>query len=74
MPEGIALIIMDSGPGVIRFQEQNLLQDIRRQEGIWSSTLHFEILDITGGSHQETGTYGEGARFEAYLSTRCLQV
>jgi signal transduction histidine kinase len=63
-PEGLVLIIEDSGPGI----EPDLKERIfsrnyadRRGYGLY---LAAEILDITGISIRETGTFGEGARFE----------
>ncbi len=64
VPEGIALIIMDSGPGVHPDFKERIFSrtyEDRRGYGLY---LALEILDITGAAIRETGTYGEGARFE----------
>ncbi|WP_214035976.1 HAMP domain-containing sensor histidine kinase [Methanospirillum sp.] len=64
VPEGMALIIMDSGPGVHPDFKERIFSrtyEDRRGYGLY---LALEILDITGAAIRETGTHGEGARFE----------
>ena len=66
-PEGMRLVYRDDGVGVppsdkmTIFERSTADREGRRGYGLY---LAREILGITGISLSETGTYGEGARFE----------
>lgn len=63
-PEGLVLIIEDSGPGIeLDLKERIFSRNYADRRG-YGLYLAAEILDITGISIRETGTFGEGARFE----------
>ena len=63
-PAGITLIFEDDGPGIPGDCKETIFQ---RGAGSRTSTGLFmvrEILEITGITIRETGTFGRGARFE----------
>ncbi|HOL40801.1 MAG TPA: sensor histidine kinase [Methanospirillum sp.] len=64
IPEGLALIIEDSGPGVHPDQKERIFSRTYADRKGYGLYLASEILDITGITIRETGVYGEGARFE----------
>ena len=64
VPEGLILVIEDSGPGIHPEFKKRLFSrtyEDRKGYGLYLAT---EILDITGAVIREAGIYGEGARFE----------
>ena len=63
-PEGLVLVIEDSGPGVHPdFKERIFSRTYADRRG-YGLYLASEILDLTGVGIRETGTFGQGARFE----------
>jgi signal transduction histidine kinase len=66
-PDGIHLVYEDDGVGVPQEDKESIFErsmgdrDGRRGYGLY---LAREILSITGITIRETGTPGEGARFE----------
>lgn len=64
VPEGLALVFEDSGPGVHPdFKERIFSRTYADRKG-YGLYLASEILDLTGIGIRETGIYGKGARFE----------
>ncbi len=62
-PEGCAIIVEDDGIGIPEAEKEGLFA--QRPEGYGHGlVLAREILSITGITIRETGTPGEGARFE----------
>lgn len=63
-PEGLVLVFEDSGPGVHPdFKERIFSRTYADRKG-YGLYLASEILDLTGVGIRETGTFGNGARFE----------
>lgn len=63
-PDHLTLIVEDSGPGVHPdYKERIFVRNYADRKG-YGLYLAAEILDITGVTIRETGTFGEGARFE----------
>ncbi|MDD1724141.1 MAG: sensor histidine kinase [Methanospirillum sp.] len=62
--EGLLLVIEDSGPGIApEMKEQIFARNYADRKG-YGLYLASEILDITGVTIRERGTFGSGARFE----------
>jgi signal transduction histidine kinase len=62
-PEGCAIVVEDDGIGIPETEKEGLFA--QRPEGYGHGlVLAREILSITGITIRETGTPGEGARFE----------
>ena len=64
IPEGLSIILEDDGPGIHPdFKKRIFSRNYADRKG-YGLYLVSEILDITGSTIQETGTYEKGARFE----------
>lgn len=63
-PEGIALIFEDNGIGIPDDKKAEIFRRDSTPKNGMGLFMVREILEITGITIRETGTYGEGARFE----------
>lgn len=73
-PDGLLLVIEDTGPGVKPDEKEEIFARNYADRKGYGLYLASEILDITGVKIRETGTFGEGARFELIFphdSYRC---
>lgn len=72
-PEGLAIIIEDNGTGIPDQQKASLF--IQREDSYGRGLyLAHEIVSITGMTIQETGIYGQGARFEILVPSEGYRV
>jgi PAS domain S-box-containing protein len=66
-PEGLTLIFEDNGVGIPDNAKNSIFErEFTPAKGI-GLFMAREILEITGISIRETGTYGSGARFEIFV-------
>lgn len=61
------LVVEDDGIGIPENMKERIFTHIRGSKMGLGLFLIREILSITGMGIQETGTYGEGARFEIFI-------
>jgi PAS domain S-box-containing protein len=72
-PDGCAIIIEDNGTGIPDDVKQSLF--VQREDSYGRGLfLAHEIVSITGITIRETGTYGEGARFEILVPPSCYRI
>lgn len=73
LPEGCAIIIEDNGTGIPDQQKASLF--IQREDSYGRGLyLAHEIVSITGMTIRETGTCGQGARFEILIPSEGYRV
>jgi signal transduction histidine kinase len=62
--KGLTLVFEDNGKGIPREMKERIFERAGGEKNTLGLFLVREILEITGITLVETGTYGEGARFE----------
>jgi PAS domain S-box-containing protein len=65
--EGLILVFEDNGPGIAPAEKEQIFSRTYKNRRGYGLYLVVEILDITGIRIRETGTLGDGARFEVIV-------
>lgn len=72
-PDGCAIIIEDNGTGIAEHAKALLFEKREDSYGRGLFLAH-EIVSITGMTIRETGSYGEGARFEIFIPSEGYRI
>lgn len=64
VPEGLVISVSDDGDGILPKHKEQIFERGYGKNTGYGLFIIRDILDITGITIQETGTFGEGAQFE----------